>query len=119
MGFNGNDLDVVLQISDNTIIKAIQLRFLQKQNSWIFPPDSINISVSSNGNDYVSIKKQKLNNTISKADIEEVIINTTPLNQKAKYIRIYAKNYGVLPDWHKGKGNPAWLFTDEIILEQE
>lgn len=119
MGFNGNDLDVVLQISDNTIIKAIQLRFLQKTNSWIFPPDSINISISNNGNDYVSIKKQKLNNTISKADTEEVIINSTPLNQKAKYIRIYAKNYGLLPDWHKGKGNPAWLFTDEIILEQE
>jgi hexosaminidase len=28
-----------------------------------------------------------------------------------------AQNYGPLPANHPGKGNPAWLFVDEIGVE--
>jgi hypothetical protein len=27
-----------------------------------------------------------------------------------------AKNIGVCPDWHPGKGEKAWIFVDEIIV---
>ena len=30
---------------------------------------------------------------------------------------VRAKNFGILPDWHPGKGNPTWLFIDEIAFE--
>ncbi len=117
MGFDGTDMDVTFQINEVTTIKALHFRFLQKTNSWIFPPDYITISISNNGKDFTSIKTEKLNNTISKNDPESIINIETLLNQKVKYIRIYAKNYGVLPEWHISKGSPAWLFADEIVLE--
>ena len=36
---------------------------------------------------------------------------------KARYIRVHAKNVAICPQWHKGAGNKAWLFVDEIIIK--
>jgi hypothetical protein len=33
-----------------------------------------------------------------------------------RYVRVYAKNMAVCPDWHNGAGGKAWLFVDEIII---
>ena len=38
-------------------------------------------------------------------------------NQKPRYVRVHAKNVGRCPEWHKGKGEKAWLFVDEISIQ--
>ena len=35
----------------------------------------------------------------------------------ARFIRVFAKNLGVCPAWHAGRGEKAWLFVDEILVE--
>ena len=35
---------------------------------------------------------------------------------RARYIKVFAKNYGKLPDWHLGAGGQAWIFVDEITI---
>jgi hypothetical protein len=37
---------------------------------------------------------------------------------KARYIRVVAKNTGVCPAWHLGKGEKAWMFVDEIVVDR-
>jgi hypothetical protein len=37
-----------------------------------------------------------------------------PIN--AKYIKIEAIPVAKLPKWHPGKGEKAWIFTDEILV---
>ena len=39
------------------------------------------------------------------------------LNVNARYIRIIARQYGALPDWHESKGQPSYIFADEISIE--
>ena len=36
---------------------------------------------------------------------------------EARYVRVVAKNFGVCPDWHLGKGGNAWIFADEIEVD--
>ena len=36
---------------------------------------------------------------------------------KARYVKVVATNIGTCPPWHKGQGNPAWMFADEIIVK--
>ena len=41
----------------------------------------------------------------------------TPLRDlRARYVKVRAANMGVCPPWHKGAGDLAWLFVDEIII---
>ena len=36
---------------------------------------------------------------------------------RAKYIKVTARNFGPLPDWHVSAGQQAWVFVDEIIVK--
>ena len=37
--------------------------------------------------------------------------------QTARYVRIRALNFGKIPSWHPGNGGDAWIFVDEITIE--
>jgi hexosaminidase len=34
--------------------------------------------------------------------------------QQARYVKVFAKNYGLIPEGKPGGGTRAWVFTDEI-----
>jgi hexosaminidase len=34
-----------------------------------------------------------------------------------RYVRVTAKNAGIIPDGQPGAGNKAWLFVEEIVVE--
>ena len=36
---------------------------------------------------------------------------------KARYVRVFAKNFGTIPDWHLGHGGEGFIFIDEIWVE--
>ena len=36
--------------------------------------------------------------------------------QPIKFLKIVAKNYGTLPEWHDGRGGKAFIFIDEIEM---
>ena len=36
---------------------------------------------------------------------------------EARYLRVSARNYGTIPDWHPGHGDGAFIFVDEILVE--
>jgi hypothetical protein len=36
---------------------------------------------------------------------------------EARYLRVVARNFGSIPDWHPGHGGGAFIFIDEILVE--
>lgn len=40
-----------------------------------------------------------------------------PAPVTARYLRVTAQNYGLLPPGHEGAGKPAYLFADEILVQ--
>jgi hypothetical protein len=34
----------------------------------------------------------------------------------ARYVKVRAKNFGKLPDWHMGAEGEAFIFVDEITV---
>jgi hexosaminidase len=115
-GFLGNNLDVIIDMGSIQPIRTAFITFLQSSKSWIFFPDSVTFSLSSNGKKFHSINEQL--NTDSKK-IDETVIKqfsqTFPATP-ARYVRVRAKNAGVCPPWHEGKGEPCWVFADEIAV---
>ena len=112
-GFEGDDLDVVINLKSIKSVKEIELRFLMDQASWIFLPAEIKILWSADGNEYFEFKGERSLSSVNN-------INTyTYRNSEgvgARYIRIVARNIGTCPEGHPGAGGKAWLFTDEIII---
>ena len=40
-----------------------------------------------------------------------------PASPQARYVRFLARSRGTIPDWHPGRGDRAYIFIDELIVE--
>ena len=106
----------MITLNNEREIKKIATSFLQDQKPWIFFPLEYVVSISSDGKTFDEIARDKL---IVNKDDEKASIKLLEhsVNRKAKYIKIWAKNYGKIPDWHPGKGGDAYIFIDEIQVQ--
>ena len=115
-GFLGNDMEVLIDLGKEDSIMTVAATFLQNTGSWIFMPDSVIFSLSPDGKRFHSINE--IANDVPKKLDRPVIKQFSqgfPMT-KARYIKVRAKNASVCPPWHEGKGEPCWMFVDEIIV---
>ncbi|HWD87257.1 MAG TPA: GH92 family glycosyl hydrolase [Mucilaginibacter sp.] len=115
-GYQGNDLVAVVDMGQSKPIKVVSLGTLQDTRSWIVFPKVVEYWISDDGANY------KLAASVNtKVDISDLNIQTqefkADLNTSARYIKIVAKQYGPLPAWHESKGQPSYIFADEINIE--
>ena len=115
-GYDGNDIDAIIDLGELTNIKQITTSFLQNQNAWIFLPSFLEYSISRDNLTFTKVAE--INNEIitktAGANIEE--FNKDNLNIEARYIKVKVQNVGICPDWHKGTGGKCHMFIDEIII---
>ncbi|MGZ3777450.1 MAG: GH92 family glycosyl hydrolase, partial [Mucilaginibacter sp.] len=115
-GYQGNDLIAVIDMGQSKAVKSVSLGTLQDTRAWIVFPKTVEFWTSDDGTNY------KLASTINtKVDVKDLNVQTQDfsalLNTKTRYIKVVAKQYGPLPDWHESKGQPSYIFADEIIIE--
>jgi predicted alpha-1,2-mannosidase len=117
-GFQGQDLVAMIDLGEVKKLKRVGLSALQDQRSWIFLPQEVTLSWSTN-------KRQWSSRTITHAvdaraeggQLHEFL--TEELDTKARYISVVAKSAGPCPDWHPGKGGKTWIFADEVLIGTE
>lgn len=115
-GYFGNNMEVVIDLGKVDTIISAAATFLQNSNSWIFMPDSVTFSLSSDGKKFHSINE--IPNDIPQKTDRPVIKQFSQGFPKtpARYVKVRAKNLGVCPPWHEGKGEACWMFVDEIVI---
>jgi len=118
-GFNRHDLDATIDLGRAIPVHTIRTTFLQDQDDWIFLPTSVEYAVSADGASFRTVAEMP--NTVSPKKSGSFI---HPFEAKfpkaeARYVRVRARNIGVCPQWHKAKGQPAWVFVDEMMVNPE
>jgi hypothetical protein len=115
-GYPGVDFEVIIDLGNKQTIKEISARFLDDQNAWIFLPVQVDIAVSDHPGDYRTIASfEEPPVAHGSAEIRE--FSREGRWNNVRYVRIYGKNVGTCPEWHKGAGGKAWIFTDEVTIE--
>ena len=116
-GFEGTDMDVVIDLGNEMAVTFISSRFLSNVGSWIFLPEKVDYSVSADGDSFTplhsivtAVKPEEQGNRT-----EEYFTSFPEIT--ARYVRVVARGLGTCPSWHTGAGGKAWLFCDEIIIE--
>ncbi len=116
-GYQGMDFEAIVDLGKIQLVKKVTAEFLQDVGSWIMMPRSVDISLSADNINYRSVihsvNKQADND--NSASIQTLGGDITP--QNARYVKVFAKNYGKLPSWHPGAGGNSWIFIDEISVE--
>lgn len=120
LGYKDANMEMVIGFNKVTSIKEIYFNALVNLGSYIFPIVSIDVMGSMDGKNYTLISK---NNYPAVTDATPKTLNETKgfscaINKPTpyKYYKFVATNLKKLPNWHPGKGTPAWIFIDEIFL---
>lgn len=116
-GSFGKNVQGVIELNEQREISLIQFSYLQDQKSWIFPPKSVSIEVSTDGVSYRKLGKVPGGSVKEGETLKVGEVNVEIAPTSCKFIRFSVENYGPCPDWHLGKGNPTWLFLDEITVK--
>ena len=119
LGFEGNDLDAIIDLDSIQVINNLSLNFLQVTNHIVFYPLQVQFEIS---RDSVSWKSFPIIlNELSlspKSKVNDIQTFSQVVNkEKARYIRVIGSNIEKAPLWHHGADLPSWIFADELIVE--
>ena len=117
-GYQSQDFEAVVDLKEVKSVNEISARFLQDQRSWILMPTKVDYYISEDNVNFTFFGS--VNNTLDPKLEENTILNFTSnetKDKKARYVKVIAKNFGKLPEWHQGAGGDAFIFVDEITIK--
>ena len=115
-GYQSQDFEAIVDLRQPTKVSEVAANFLQDTRSWILMPVSVEFYGSLDGVDFKLLSTEK--NDIDPKQYDSVIKSfRSKVVSDARYIKVVAKNYGKLPQWHQGYGGDAFIFIDEIEIK--
>ena len=117
IGFYMNDIDLLIDLKSLQSVSEVSFNTLVEKGAWIFDIKDIDISVSADGVEYIPVYHEDF----------EVLTEEYPNGvhehafrfgaTECRYVHIQSALEHVLPDWHPGAGNEAFVFIDEISVK--
>lgn len=117
MGFEGDDLEAVIDLGSITAVSTVSLGCLESQNSWIFLPQRVEVLLSEKGGNFHPSGSMIHQASRKQAEPRKKTFSVEFPGTGARYVMVRAKNLSRCPEWHPGKEKKSWLFVDEIMVE--
>jgi arylsulfatase len=120
MGWQGEDMEAVIDLGEQTSIEKVGVDCLRAQGPWIFLPRRVEVEVSEDGIAWTHVGGTDIplvNDPALGFQRIEVRLPTELASSPVRMVRVHARSRGTLPEWHPGFPDQAWLFVDEIIVE--
>ena len=117
-GIEGTDLTVTIDLQEEKNISGLSMGFLDQFLSGIRFPEYVKFSLSSDGVAFTEFDTVYLNEDCINVPPRMKTITTDAEPVSARFIQIFIKNGGTLPDTHPDHpGVPTWIFFDELEIE--
>ena len=108
-----------VDLGQPTPIRALETQLYLYQDAWIFLPDQVKWSVSSDGVRFVELPGQSPWGDAMRQDVRQTVVpvRLEGLDLEGRFVRMTLVNAGPCPDWHDAATEPSWLFVDELVVE--
>lgn len=115
IGFQGEDLIAVIDMLEPTEVSSLEVCNAVVTGDWIFDASEIIIESSDDNKIFAEVSALKIADEKDGhwSDISTHNLSFEPVT--ARYFKVTVRP-SVMPDWHPGKGNRAFIFVDEIKL---
>ena len=113
LGWQGSDMEAIIDLGKNEKISKVMLGIVNAEVSWIHPPKSVSVLVSSNGEDFTPVRELSSEEVLRHGKALIILLGS----QTARYVKVIALNAGKIPEGKPGAGSNAWVFVDEIVVE--
>ncbi len=113
LGWSGDDLEAVIDLGSSQTISSAIVHSLTSGGSWVYPPQYAELFISNDGQNFTSVGKSE---TFEKTTGSNGVVKLNFSPVQTRYVKVFAKNLGIIPEGKQGASNKAWLFADEIEL---
>ncbi|MGZ5190374.1 MAG: beta-N-acetylhexosaminidase [Flavisolibacter sp.] len=107
----GDDMEAVIDLGKSTIMNKVSVHTLNQNESRIYLPEYVEVFTSNDGKKYTSVGKSS---EFVSDTLRTGWITVNFEKKQARFVKVIAKNFGVIPAGKAGEGIKAWLFADEI-----
>jgi hypothetical protein len=117
LGFQGKDLDVIIDLGKVQKVKHLETSFYQLAAWLSLAPRRVLYFISADGKTYIPVGTVENTLPIDQYDsfLKDFIVDFIPAD--VRYIRVVAHTIGNTPESHPGAGQPAWMHLDEVVVE--
>lgn len=117
VGIQTQPLTALLSFQKPVQARRIALSMLQNVGASIFPPVRVEVwgGMKPDQLKLLGIQKPSLP-TVDKPDNGEKLFEFSFDAQSVQYVKVVAVPLARLPGWHTSKGEPAWVFMDEVLF---
>lgn len=114
--FYGHDCEVVVDLLKVKEINEVGAGFLQDIRSWIWFPKAFIVEISNDGVTFEPYGVYQNNHDVQDYTlmVQDFVVKK---KASARYLKIKATNFGIIPAWHLGDGNASHMFIDEIFVK--
>jgi hexosaminidase len=108
LGFSGTDCEAIIDLGKQDTISNVTAHIFSQPSSWIWPPSSFTVQTSMDGINFNAI-----------VDVGPPVLNENKVQlnfpaQITRYVKVFIKNKGIIPEGNPGAGKNAWLFVSEV-----
>jgi hexosaminidase len=115
-GYEGSDMEFTVDLIQPAKISSIRLNFVKSPSDWVLCPTEVIFSVSMDGKTWKNMETIKFDAISPSLKELKTAAHNFP-ETEVRYIKVTATSPKVLPEWHEHKGEPCWIFCDEILVE--
>lgn len=116
-GFEGQNLDLVIDLGKAQKINRLSAGFFQDENAWIFFPSKVQFEISDDGEHFTPVGEVSINVSPEAKGSLQRDFTLDLKEKKGRYVRVVGVSLGKCPAWHKGAGYACWVFADEVKVE--
>ncbi|MBO9728775.1 MAG: family 20 glycosylhydrolase [Chitinophaga sp.] len=112
LGFSKRDLEAVIDLGSEQSIQQVGANCLNYHWQKMWPPTSLEFWISVDGVHFTSLA------TATDFPVNGINVIRLPVKPvKARYVKVVARNKGVIPEGEYGAGGNSQLLIDEIIID--
>ncbi|MCM1110435.1 MAG: glycoside hydrolase family 20 protein [Clostridium sp.] len=112
----GNNMEILVDLGEEETVSTVSFNANVNTDNWIFDFRSIDVLLSEDGKNFTSVARE--DNPTLESPLNEIVNHTLTFPaRKARYVKIVGVPENKIPSWHIGKGNTAFVFVDEIVID--
>ncbi len=118
LGYRETNLESFLFFKQPALLSSVSVSTLVNMGSYVMPAAEIQVWGGANTRHLVLLRKIRPKQPAKMgAAAYRIAFPCTFPTRSVSVLKIVVQPLAKLPAWHPGKGEPAWVFVDEIFLE--
>jgi hexosaminidase len=115
LGWSGKSPAITIDLGESSKLNNLDIYTLREESNWIYLPQQISVSVSTDGINFVALK------TLSAKEIEDGYgvdnkLSVSLANTKARYVKLALTCAPKIEKDKPGAGEDAWVFLSELAV---